>query len=170
MNPVFVTFFKGKIILYKEGKERDWKGRSVKWRRRQEPLGPLRKWGKVFGRDREEKRGKGEGDKYIFLTFRNILIIMYDVTLVLPSPQNTPRNSHVIIQGKRRVVQEGRVTFDYIKSHDQKLATVIVASSFSKRAGCVGHREIPTDAPSSQSSAPSQSGSYFSDGWDFQAF
>lgn len=129
--------------------------------------GTFEKVGKGFWERQRRKRGKGEGDKYIFLSFRNILIIMYDVTLVLPSPQNIPSNIHVIIQGKRRVVQEGRVTFDYIKSHDQKLATVIVVSSFSKRAGCAGHREMPTDAPSSQSSAPSQSGSYFSDGWDF---
>lgn len=59
VKPVFVTLFKGKIILHKEGKERDLEGRVWEVGRRLEPWDLQGSGERVLGGDREEKEAKG---------------------------------------------------------------------------------------------------------------
>lgn len=61
---------------------------------------------------------------------------MYDNTPVLHLPKTPTVNIYAIIQGKRRVAQQGQVTFDCVNikcfAHDQKLVPLLLSLSFPK--------------------------------------
>ena len=63
----------------------------------------------------EKTRAKGEEEKYILKVVEIFLSIMYDVTPVLPSPQNTFSKNLHHYSSQGRLAQEGRVKLGCIK-------------------------------------------------------
>lgn len=59
MNPVFVILFKGKIILYKEGNERNLEGKVCEVEEETRAPETSEEVGKGFGGDREDKQEEG---------------------------------------------------------------------------------------------------------------